>query len=110
MIEQYIQTFKAQTSELVPDGFGGKKTTWKDAVLNIEGYLDMLTGSDRNQSENAITERSTHVLIIPSKRDDLNDKMRIVDSKGRAYLIEYVDDPVGVGHHLEVYLSYDKEV
>ncbi|WPC09777.1 phage head closure protein [Globicatella sp. PHS-GS-PNBC-21-1553] len=105
-----IQTFKAQAGTVTPDGFGGQITVWNDAIYNIKGYLDMLTGSDRNQSENAVTERSTHVLIIPEMRNDLNDKMRIVDSNGRAYLIEYVDDPVGVGHHLEVYLTYDKEV
>lgn len=109
MIDNFIQTFKAQESITRPDGFGGKITKWTDVINNIQGYLDLTSGSDINQYENAITEQSTHVLIIPKYRADITDKMRIIDSKNRAYFVNYVDDPVGVNHHLEIYLTYDKD-
>ena len=98
-------TFKLQTFDSQPDGMGGTTEDWTeyDTVL---GYLDLITGSNQqHQAQNAIVEESTHVLIT-DYRDDIHDRMRVV-SAGRVYKITYVDDPVGVNHHLEIYLKFE---
>lgn len=104
------QSFKVQANDCVPDGEGGFITGWQE-VDELQGYLDLVSGSNQNQFiHNAQIEESTHVLIVPSYKEGITDKMRIVDSKNRAYQITYVDDPVGIGHHLEIHLSFSEVV
>lgn len=102
------QTFRAQKRKETTDGLGGSDETWGYTLSPIRGYLDMSSGTDKNGAHFAEVEQSTHILIIPDYFEGLTDDMRIVDSKGRAYQITYVDDPVGIGHHLEVYLEYQE--
>lgn len=94
---------KQRTS--VPDGIGGQTLTWSDVDI-VHGYLDMLTGSDENTVQNAFVEQSTHILIVPKYTEVITDKMRVVDAMGRYYDITYVDNPVNVNHHLEIYLKF----
>lgn len=104
------QSFKVQKSGRMPDGEGGFITGWQD-VDELQGYLDLVSGTNQNQYiHHAQIEGSTHVLIVPIYKDGITDKMRIVDSKNRAYQITYVDDPVGIGHHLEIYLKFSEVV
>lgn len=99
------QTFTIQNQTVMDDGIGGKTTTWGNWGT-VDGYLDLISGTDENTIQNAFTERSTHILIIPEFKPGITDKMRVIDSAGRAYNVSYSDDPVGQGHHNEVYLTY----
>lgn len=104
------QVFKVQKNSRMPDGEGGFITGWQD-IDELQGYLDLVSGSNQNQFiHNAQIEESTHVLIVPIYKDGITDKMRIVDSKNRAYSVTYVDDPVNIGHHLEIYLKFSEVV
>lgn len=103
------QALMLQVKKEVDDGIGGFVETWAD-LKPIEGYIDLTMGTDLNTQQNAYTEQSTHIAVIPDYDQDINDDMRLVDDKGRWYSITYVDDPVGVHHHLELYLNYGGEV
>lgn len=107
-----MQSFKVEQNIRMPDGEGGWITGWIDVPsLALEGYLDLVTGTNQTKYiHNAQIEESTHVLIVPTVKDGITDKMRIVDSKDRAYQVTYVDDPVGLGHHLEIYLKFSEVV
>ncbi|WP_440896242.1 phage head completion protein [Amphibacillus sp. Q70] len=100
-----MQTFIIQVEKNIPDGIGGNKTEWSPAIT-VEGYLDLITGTNLNPNQNAFIEDSTHVLVIPDFTPGITDNMRIVDKHNRFYLITYADDPVGVGHHNEIYCMY----
>lgn len=104
------QSFKIEQNSRMPDGEGGWITGWLEVPnLSITGYLDLITGSNQSKHiHNAQLEESTHILIVPEFKDGITDKMRVVDSKNRAYQITYVDDPVGIGHHLEIYLKFSE--
>lgn len=93
----------------IPDSMGGLIDDWK-TFKTVHGYLDLLTGTDANALQNASVEDSTHVLIIPDYTVGIADKMRVVDSAKRIYEITYSDNPVGVGHHNEIYLKYGGEL
>ena len=104
------QSFKVQSNNRMPDGEGGFITGWQD-IDELQGYLDLVSGTNQNQYiHHAQIEESTHVLIVPIYKDGITDKMRIVDVKNRAYQVTYVDDPVGIGHHLEIYLKFSEVV
>lgn len=99
------QKLKAQHKAQVDDGIGGFIESWSD-YKSFDGYIDLLQGSDLNNAQNAFTEESTHVLIIPEYQTGITDKMRIMEESGRWYEITYIDDPVNVQHHNELYLKF----
>lgn len=100
-----MQTFEIQVMTQTDDDIGGYIEDWAPFKA-VQGYTDLLTGTDQNMIQNAFTEQSTHMLIIPKFTTGITDKMRVVDSHNRYYSITYVDDPVGVGHHNELYLTF----
>ena len=100
-----MQTFEIEVMAQVDDGIGGFTENWAP-FKTVQGYLDLITGTDLNTLQNAFTEQSTHVLIIPKFTTGITDKMRVVDSQNRYYTITYADDPVGVGHHNEFYIKF----
>ncbi|HFI0686996.1 TPA: head-tail adaptor protein [Streptococcus suis] len=100
-----MQTFEIEVMAQVDDGIGGFTENWAPFKA-IQGYLDLITGTDLNTLQNAFTEQSTHVLIIPIYTDGITDDMRVVDADNRWYSITYADDPVGQHHHNELYVKY----
>lgn len=100
-----MQSFDIQHKTQVDDGLGGFTEGW-DVFTSVEGYIDLITGTDQNNVQNAFVEDSTHILIIPEYTQGITDNMRVVDSDSRYYTITYSDNPVGVNHHNEVYLTY----
>lgn len=70
---------------------------------NFKGWLDML-GGDETIDQKAIIVNSTHVIVTP----DIAVKLSIadhIDYNGRIYEVTFVDNPVNINHHLEIYLK-----
>lgn len=103
-----MNSFKIEQKTQVDDGIGGMVEDW--AIFKpVNGFIDLVTGTNLNTVQNAFIEQSTHILIIPTFTTGITDDMRVVDSNGRIYGITYSDDPVGVGHHNEVYCKFEGE-
>jgi head-tail adaptor len=100
-----MQTFEIEVMAQVDDGIGGFTEDWAP-FKTVQGYIDLITGTDLNTLQNAFTEQSTHILIIPTFTEGITDKMRVVDSQKRYYTITYADDPVGLVHHNELYIKF----
>lgn len=100
-----MQTFEIEVMAQVDDSIGGFTEDWAP-FKTVQGYIDLITGTDLNTLQNAFTEQSTHILIIPTFTEGITDKMRVVDSQKRYYTITYADDPVGLGHHNELYIKF----
>lgn len=69
---------------------------------SIKGFLDMLAG---NEAERATAlSASSHIFLTKETKVALStkDRLRIL---GKEYEVTYVDDPVNLGHHLEIYLK-----
>lgn len=100
---------KVQTKTAVDDGIGGQTFTWADSTT-LRGYLDLVTGTDLpgGSTGNAYVENSTHLAIIPGG-GTVTEEDRIIGTDGKIYDVTYVDDPVGIGHHLEIYLRHNGE-
>ena len=93
-----MNRFLIQAKTQADDGIGGFTEDWSD-LKEVFGYLDLVTGTDLNNVQNAIIEQSTHVLILPEFISWITADMRIVDSLKRYYTITYADDPMGIHHH-----------
>lgn len=101
--------FVIQEKKNVKTEIGDYAPEWSDTG-NVNGILDLITGTDVNDAQNAITEQSTHVLIIqPVPSFKIDDTMRVIEND-RWYSITYADDPAGQAHHLELYLTLGGEL
>ena len=100
-----MNRFLIQAKTQADDGIGGFTEDWSD-LKEVFGYLDLVTGTDLNNVQNAIIEQSTHILILPEFISWVTADMRIVDDQKRFYLITYADDPMGVHHHNELYCKF----
>jgi SPP1 family predicted phage head-tail adaptor len=100
-----MNTFQIQKLTQIDDGIGGYIEDWT-LFKEVQGYLDLVTGTDLNTVQNAVIEQSTHLLIIPVFTEGITDKMRVVDENKRFYTITYSDDPMGMHHHNEIYCKF----
>lgn len=93
------------------DGLGGIRETEK-LIYADYGYLDMLTGSNQNINQNSLVNQSTHILIMPKIPPDYKSLIQsgyIINIDNQRYRIEYVDNPVSLNHHLELYLKGEQD-
>ena len=72
-------------------------------VAVFAGYMDMLDGSE-STDKLAYLADSTHVILTKDTtvNAEIDDKIEI---NGKTYEVTYVDDPVNIGHHLEIYVK-----
>lgn len=100
-----MKEFDIEEKKQIDDGIGGFIEAWT-VFKTVKGYLDLVTGTDLNTVQNAFFEQSTHMVIIPEFTEGITDEMRVVEGNGRYYTITYSDDPVGQGHHNEIYCKF----
>ncbi len=67
------------------------------------GYMDMLSGTE-STDKLAVLEDSTHVILTKDMTVDVS-KHDHIETLGKTYEVTYVDDPVNIGHHLEIYVK-----
>lgn len=99
------QKLLIKSKKRVDDGIGGFKFSFED-FMTVQGYIDLASGTDEATKQNAAIEESTHYAIIPQYVAGITQDMELVDEEGKRYVITYVDDPMGIHHHLELYLTF----
>lgn len=103
--------FKVKSITKQPDGYGGFEDTLTDSYVG-KGWLDMLTGSNQNTVQHASIEQSTHVLMtdyFQGYHHKIHDDAIVIVGE-KQFTVTYVDNPVEMNHHLEIYLKFDKYV
>lgn len=103
-----MMNFKIKKIIQQQDEYGGFEETYPISYKGV-GYLDMLTGSNESTIQNTSIEQSTHILItdyFDGYETSITDSM-IADIGNKRYRVTYVDNPVGLNHHLEIYLRFD---
>lgn len=96
-----------QTAAFSVNSIGEQVPTWKD-VLQLEGWLDLMNGSAGYTAYNAKIQESTHVFLcdyeeLPQGIDAETARMIIA---GKVYDVTYIDNPMELHEHLEIYLKY----
>ncbi len=101
-------TLEILRQTLSSDPLGGQGEPQK--IGEITGYLDMTSGTDDTKgTNNAFVEDSTHILLTRDFDSGItkNDKVRF---DGKVFLVQFVDDPVNIRDHLEIYLKFEDYV
>lgn len=75
-----------------------------EVVHELDGLMDMITGSDEQTYQNSLIATSQQVLISEDTSFEVLSTDRIRNPRtGVEFEITYVDDPMELGHHLEIY-------
>lgn len=70
---------------------------------HVEGYLDLLTGDEANSS-NSFIEESSHIFMLLEVTVDITNDDRLYNPRtGDEYEITFVDNPMELGSHYEIY-------
>ena len=72
-------------------------------VAEFTGYMDMLDGNE-STDKLAYLADSTHIILTKDMTvsAEIEDKIEV---SGKSYEVTYVDNPVNIGHHLEIYVK-----
>ena len=92
-----LKTIANGENELGQEIFEHKK------VAEFIGYMDMLDGNE-STDKLAYLADSTHIILTKDMtvNVEIEDKIEV---NGKSYEVTYVDNPVNIGHHLEIYVK-----
>lgn len=95
---------KVQVKTTTKDKYGVDVETW-NTYTTINGWLDYQSGSADMQNFNAKIKETTHIFIcdylsLPSEEES----RLLIDEK--PYEILYIDNPMVLNYHCEIYLKY----
>lgn len=86
------------------NGIGEDEQEWTD-VQTILGWLDLSNGSSDYTSYNAKTVDASHIFLCDYEPLNFReDNSRMIDDCGQIYDVKYIDDPMGMHQHYEIYL------
>lgn len=96
-----------QISTVSKNAIGEHVKAWADAIT-LTGFLDSVGGSAQYQTYNAKILESTDVFVcdyvlIPDSVTAENTRMLI---DGLPYDVTFIDDPMRLHKHLEIFLKY----
>lgn len=95
---------KLTTSE---NAIGEVIKSW-ETVQTLHGFLDLLSETKTNTSLNAFIGDSTHVFMcdyVALPEGVTADNTRFI-CNGQRYEVEYIDNPMNLNYHLEIFLKY----
>ena len=88
------------------DEIGNIVIDWKEAG-SYTGWLDLASGNSPVQNYNAKISESSHYYITDYYRALANQDPEVCKMliDGKIYDVQWIDDPMGMHEHLEIYLK-----
>ncbi len=89
----------------IKNDIGEKEPTWVD-YKTIHGFMDFMSETtDRIKFNSKIVE-STHVFVCDYVDIDKSELELKAFHNNKEYDITFIDDPMGLHYHLEIFLKY----
>ena len=96
-----ILKIKSQTENEI----GEKVTAWVD-YKTIHGFMDFMSETTGRTNYNSKIVESTHVFVCDYVDIDKSEIELTAFHNNKQYEITYIDDPMGLHYHLEIFLKY----
>ena len=84
---------------------GENELSWIDYKI-IHGFLDFSSESTGRANFNSKIEQSSHVFVCDYVSIDKEETELKAYCNGKEYDITYIDDPMNLHKHLEIFLKY----
>ena len=98
----YNEGHKIQRKTSHSEGYGGRVEEWA-TVMEIEGRLQLNSGREQRSGDQ---NRKMVDAIFYCDVLDIRQKDRYVSPTDDVYWIEFIDDPMTMGNHFEIGLTY----
>lgn len=85
--------------------YGEGELSWKD-VCTLEGYIDLASGSATYTNYNSKITESTHVFMCDYQDIGVSEEESRAIINNKVYDITYIDNPMELNYHLEIFLKY----
>ena len=92
---------KTQTTNAI----GEKVTDWTD-YKTIKGFLDFASEATGRANYNSKIVESTHVFVCDYTEIGKEETDLKFYCNGKEFDITYIDDPMNLHYHLEIFLKY----
>lgn len=89
----------------VKNEIGEEVITWVD-YKTIHGFMDFMSEATGRTNFNSKIVESTHVFVCDYVEIDKSEIELAVFHNNKEYEITYIDDPMGLHYHLEIFLKY----
>ena len=96
-----VLKIKSQTENEI----GEKVTSWVD-YKTIHGFMDFMSETTGRTNYNSKIVESTHVFVCDYVEIDKSETELMAYHNNKEYEITYIDDPMGLHYHLEIFLKY----
>lgn len=94
-----------KTRNQVKNEIGEEVTSWVD-YKTIYGFMDFMSESTGRTNFNSKIVESTHVFVCDYVDIDKSEIELTAYHNNKQYEITYIDDPMGLHYHLEIFLKY----
>ena len=93
-----------QIKETKRNDLGEIVSTFK-YLKTIKGFLDYMSGESSLGVYNVKLEDTTHIFICDYEDLPEENEIRLL-IKEKPYEVKLIDVPIGIKHHMEIYLRY----
>lgn len=84
----------------------GESVESYETYKKLYGFLDFMSGSADSVNYNAKLEETTHVFVCDYTPIDIEENECRLVVNNKAYEVTYIDDPMLLHRHLEIFLKY----
>lgn len=82
---------------------------WKDKY-SLSGFLDLMNGSSNYLNYNTKMQESTHIFICDYVKLDVKLENSRMIINNEIYDVKFIDNPMELNEHLEIYLKYASRI
>ena len=95
-----------QTCTATMNAIGERVNVWKTKAT-LRGWLDLQAGDSKYLTYNAKVQESTHIFVCDAVAlDGVSAENSRLVVNGAIYDVTLIDEPMGLGYQLEIYLRY----
>lgn len=87
------------------NAIGESIETWV-TLETLIGYLDLMGETTNKTNNKAHIVEATHIFICDYKAINKNAENKRMVFNNEEYVVKFIDDPMNLNQHLEIYLKY----
>lgn len=99
------KTLILQIKTITKNSLGEQIEAWED-VQSIKGFLDLMNNQENISTHLASIIESSHVFICDYINIPHDEELLRASCDGKIYDVKYIDNPMGLNKHLEIFLDY----
>lgn len=99
-VEGLLQSLTTSENEI------GEAIESYQTIATLTGFLDFMGETTNKTNYQSKIVEATHIFICDYVAIDTNAENKRMAVNNEEYVVKYIDNPMGLNQHLEIYLKY----